>query len=112
MSLSPTTDIGVVRQQAHAFLDRLAPDQLAAVRGLLETMLDPTDRELALIPIDDEPETEQERQAVAEALESLDRNGGVSMETVLADFGLSMADFEALGRTPSQPAERKIRPGN
>jgi len=63
-------------------------------------MLDPAERELALIPMDDERETGQERQAVAEALESLSRNGGVSMETVLADFGLTMKDFEAMSREP------------
>src|ERR1700730_12842108 len=59
------------RQQAHSLLDRLPPDQLAAVLGLLETMLDPIDRNLALAPIDDEPETEKERSTVAEVIESL-----------------------------------------
>ena len=74
MSLHGTTDLAAIRQQAHAFLDRLSIDKLTAVHGLLETIVDPA------IPIDDEPETEAERQAVAAALESLDRNGGVSMD--------------------------------
>ena len=45
------------RQHAHAFLDRLPDDQLSAVCGLLEKMLSPLDRKLALAPIDDEPVT-------------------------------------------------------
>jgi hypothetical protein len=81
------------RDQAHALLNQLSPSQVTTVRVLLETMIDSLDRKLALAPIDDEPETEEERQAVAEALESLQRNGGVSMEVVLADFGLTMDDF-------------------
>ncbi|HEV1284710.1 MAG TPA: hypothetical protein VNU44_05345 [Bryobacteraceae bacterium] len=83
MTVDPTQ-----RQQAHAYLDQLPPEKLIAVHGLLESMLDPIDRKLALAPFDNEPETEEERQAAAEAVESLDRNGGVPMEVVLADFGL------------------------
>jgi|SRR3989442_9293005 hypothetical protein len=98
-------DLAQERQQAHAFLDRLPPEQLAAVRGLLETMLGPIDRKLALAPLDDEPESEEEHQAVAEAIESLQRNGGVPMEEVLADFGLTMEDFHRMAETDSP--ERK-----
>jgi hypothetical protein len=94
-------DLAQERQQAHAFLDRLPPEQLAAVRGLLETMLDPIDRKLALAPLDDEPESEQERQAVAAAIQSLERNGGVPMEEVLADFGLTMEDFRRMAESDS-----------
>jgi hypothetical protein len=86
-------DLSQERQQAHALLDQLPPEQLAAVLGLLETMLDALDRKLALAPIDDEPETEEERQAIAAVIESLKRNGGVPMEVVLADFGLTLEEF-------------------
>ena len=84
------------RQQAHALLDRLPPEQLAAVLGLPETMLHPIDRKLALAPIDDEPETEEERSAVAEAIDSLKRKGGVPMEALLADFGLTLEEFRRM----------------
>ncbi len=47
-------------QHASAFLDRLPDDQLSAFCGLLETMLSPLDRKLALAPIDDEPLTSGE----------------------------------------------------
>lgn len=95
-------DVEQERAHAHALLDLLPAAKLGAVRHLLAVMVEPA-------PLDDEPETEAERQAVAEGLASLERNGGVPMETVLADFGLTMEDFERMGRTP---AESLTRPGN
>ena len=94
------------RKQAHAMLDRLAPEQLAAVLSLLETMLDPMERKLALAPIDDEPETEEERQDIAEVIESLKRNGGVPMEVVLADFGLTLEEFRRMADDDSPEAKQ------
>ena len=88
------------RQQAHAYLDRLPEDQLAAVRGLLESMLSPLDRKLALAPLDDEPVTPVEAAAIEAGLNSLERDGGVPLEEVLADFGLTMDDFRRMGETP------------
>ena len=41
------------RQQAHELIDRIAPSQVNAVVGLLETMLDPVSRAIANAPIDD-----------------------------------------------------------
>ena len=74
-------------------LDRLAPDQLAAVVNLLQVMtLDPVARAIANAPIDDEPESEQERRAVAEADEWLKQNRPIPFEEVLADFGLTVED--------------------
>src|SRR5262249_25562044 len=94
-------DLAQERQQAHAFLDRLPPEQLAAVRGLLETMLDPIDRKLTRAPLEDEPESEEARQPAAEAGESLEQNGGVPMEQVPADFGLTMEDFRHMAESDS-----------
>jgi hypothetical protein len=89
-------DFAQERQQAHALLDLLPPEQLAAVRGLLESILDPVDRALTLAPIDDEPETEEERRAVAESKAWFERNGGrgIPHEQVLAEFGLTPDDFK------------------
>ncbi len=81
------------KQQAHELLDRLAPDQLAAVFNLLQVMtLDPVARAIANAPVDDEPESEQERQAVAEADEWLKHNRPIPFAEVLADFGLTIED--------------------
>jgi hypothetical protein len=84
------------RQRAHAYLDRLPPEQLSAVRNLLETLLSPLDRKLALAPIDDEPVTPEEAAALEAGIASLERNGGVPIEEVLADFGLTLDDFHRM----------------
>jgi hypothetical protein len=88
-------DLAQERQQAHTLLDLLPPEQLVAVRGLLESILDPVDRALALAPIDDEPETEDERRAVAESKAWFERNGGrgIPHEEVLADLGFTPDDL-------------------
>ena len=78
------------RQQAHALLDHLSDTQVAAVRGLLETMLDPVARALANAPVDDEPVTEEEERAVAEAREWLKQNPGIPFEQVVAELGLTL----------------------
>ncbi len=88
------------RQNAHAFLDRLPDDQLSAVCGLLETMLSPLDRKLALAPIDDEPVSQDEAAAIQVGITSLEQTGGVPLEEVLADFGLTLDDFHKMAATP------------
>jgi hypothetical protein len=88
------------RQQAHAYLDHLPPEQLSAVRGLLETMLDPVSRAIANAPVEDEEISAEERCAVAEAHKWLKHNKPISHEEVLAEFGLTMDDFDRMGRTP------------
>lgn len=83
-------DIHEERQQAHAYLDHLPDAQVSAVRGLLEAMLDPVARALANAPVDDEPVTEEEERAVAQARESLQRNGGIPFEQVVAELGFTL----------------------
>jgi len=91
-----THDPANEKQQAHELIERLAPSQVSAVVGLLEAMLDPVSRAIANAPVDDEPETEQERQAVAESRAWFERRGGqgISHEEVLADFGLTPDDLK------------------
>lgn len=89
-------DTTLERQEAHALIDRLPPEKLPAVRSLLEIMVDPLAQKLASAPLDDEPESEQERVAAAEAIESLSRGSGVAMEAVLSDFGLTLEDFRRM----------------
>ena len=89
-------DSGNEKQQAHELIDRLAPSQVSAVVGLLEAMLDPVSRAIANASVDDEPETEAERQAVAESKTWFERRAGhgISHEEVLADFGLTPNDLK------------------
>jgi hypothetical protein len=55
------------RQHVHELIDRLPAPQLTAVARLLEVMVDPVALAIASAPIDDEPVSEEERRAVAEA---------------------------------------------
>jgi hypothetical protein len=83
------------KKHAHELIDRLAPSQVSAVVGMLEAMLDPVSRAIANAPTDDEPESEQECNAVAKSKEWFGRrNGqGIPHEEVLADFNLSPNDL-------------------
>lgn len=90
-------------QKAHAYLDHLPPEQLSAVRSLLETMLDPVSRAIANAPIEDEAISAEEERAVAEAREWLKHNKSIPHEEVLAEFGLTMDNFERMGPTPLPP---------
>ena len=64
------------RQQAHQLIDRLPESQLSALVGLLETIVDPVAAALRNAPLDDEPESEEEKQTAAEARDWLARHGG------------------------------------
>jgi len=82
------------RQQAHTYLDHLPDAQVSAVRGLLEAMLDPVSRALAKAAVDDEPVTEEEERAVAEAREWLKHNPGIPFEQVVSDLGFTMEEVK------------------
>ena len=91
-----THDSGEEKQHAHQLIDQLPPTQLSAVVGLLEAMLDPVSHAIASASADDEPETEPERQAVAESKTWFEGRGGqgISHQEVLSDFGLAPSDFK------------------
>ena len=82
------------RQRAHELIDRLEPAEVPAAVRLLESMLDPLSRSFATAPFDDEPEGEEERQAVDASKEWFRHNPeGIPLEKVLADLGLTAADL-------------------
>jgi len=76
------------RQHAHALLDQLSDDQLEAVRNLLEVMVEPLSRSLALAPVDDEEITPETAAALDRARASLDRGEGIPHDDILREFGL------------------------
>jgi len=88
------------RQHAHHLLDQLAPDQLAAVVHLLETMVPPEE--------DRDTLSEAERKAIAEADEWVKHNQPIPHEEVLAECGLTTDDWERMGREPLP--EKSSRP--
>ena len=93
-------DVAHDKQQAHELIERLAPSQVSAVVGLLQAMLDPVARAIATAPIDDEPVTDEERQAVARSEAWFEERGGkgIPMEDVMTECGLtteSLAEKDA-----------------
>ena len=82
------------KEHAHELIEHLPPSELAAVVGLLEAMLDPISRAIAQAPLDDEPVTEEEREALARSEAWFEERGGkgIPMEEVLADCGLTTED--------------------
>jgi hypothetical protein len=89
------------RQHAHDLLDQLGPGQLHAVVTLLEAMVSPDDGDTL---------SSAERSAVAEADEWLRHNQPIPHEHLLAEFGLTTADWEKMGQEPL-PEERRRRNG-
>ena len=78
------------RRHAHDMLDKLGPRQLAAVVRLLETLVSSEDNGDTL--------SDAERQAVSEADDWLKHNQPIPHEDVLAEFGLTMADWDKMGQ--------------
>ena len=78
------------RQQAHQLIDQLPQSQVSALVGLLETIVDPVAAALRNAPVDDEPETEEEKRAVAEARDWLARRSrkGIPHDEAMRSLGL------------------------
>jgi len=84
------------KQHAHELIERLEQAQiLTAVRFLEFMLLDPVSRSIATAPVDDEPLTAEEEQALDRADAWLKERGGrgIPNEEVLAEFGLTTNDF-------------------
>lgn len=79
-----------LNEHAHELIDRLPAAQLAAVIHLLET----------IVSADDDSLSESDRKAIAEADEWLKHNQPIPHEEVLADLGLTMADWEKMVDEP------------
>jgi len=97
------------KQEAHELIERISVSQASAVVTLITSMLDPVDRALANAPYDDEPVSEEEARDIAESRAAYARGEAVSNDEVLAEFGLTAADFERMGQTPLEAEPR--RPG-
>ena len=80
------------KEYAHSMLERLAPEKLSAVVGLLEVLLDPLDLALASAEIDDEPVSEEEMRSVEASREWFKHNEGIPFEQVVAELGFTMEE--------------------
>lgn len=82
------------KEHAHELIERLPPTQVAAVVGLIEAMLDPVSRAVALAPRDDEPLTAEGLKALDEAEDWSKHNQGIPHQQVLADLGLTQEEID------------------
>ena len=78
----------LTRDQLRALIDALPEDQLADVATAVEQATDPVLRAVLLAPIDNEPETEEERAAVAEADAEIARGEVLTHEEIKRRHGL------------------------
>jgi hypothetical protein len=82
------------KQHAHDLIERLAPNQVPAAIGMLESLLDPVARAIANAPVDDEPLSAADEKALNEAREWSSRNKGIPHEEVLAELGLTREEVD------------------
>ena len=82
------TDLNQERRKAHALLDALPAEKLNAVRCLLEVMVEPLARSLALAEVEEEDLTPDTAAALGRARASLARGEGIPHDEVLREFGL------------------------
>jgi hypothetical protein len=67
---------------------------------------------LATAPYDDEELSDAGRRAIDESIEWFKHNKGIPHEEVLAEFGLTMKDFDKMGQAPAAekpPSKTKLR---
>ena len=103
-------NLEIAQQREHALrlLDSVPEEKLTAAVGLLESLLDPVSRAIANAPYDDEPTTEEDIREIAAARAASAQGKLISHEEVLAEFGLTSADFERIGKTQLE-AESAVR---
>jgi hypothetical protein len=77
------------RQLAHTLLDMLPAEKLNAVRNLLEVMVEPLARSLALASVEEEEVTPETAAALDRSRASIARGEGIPHEEILREFGLS-----------------------
>ena len=74
------------REELHKLVDHIPEADVAAARKILRALADPVWQSILAAPLDDEPETEEERAEVEAARK--ETGPGTSHEEVLREFGL------------------------
>ena len=80
-----------MKEELHRLVDELPDSESHAAKRFLEylrNMGDPMMQALMEAPMDDEPETEEERAAIAEAYDDIAAGRVVTMEEIKHEFGL------------------------
>lgn len=76
-----------IRDELYLMVQHIPDADVPAAAQALRPFLDPVELSLLLAPLDDEPETEEERAAVELAL-SRDRATDIPLEELLLEYGL------------------------
>ena len=79
-----------LRAELHEEIDRMATRDLAGLKEFLSTYPDQLCAAMRNLPYDEEPVTEAEMEAMDEALEWLEQNGGrgIPHDQVMRELGL------------------------
>lgn len=84
--------MAATREDLHRLVDELPEAEVPVVRRHLEAVLgrneDPVLRALREAPIDDEPETPEEREATREALDAAESGDAISHEDLKRELDL------------------------
>ena len=74
----------IARDELHTLLDAIPEDRLPAIREALERLADPLTLALLTAPEDDEPVTEEDLAALAEARAARERGDTIPLDEYLA----------------------------
>jgi hypothetical protein len=74
------------REELHKLVDHIPETNVPAASKILRALVDPVELSLLTAPPDDEPESEEEREAVEKALRDPGRD--IPLEGVLRDYGM------------------------
>ena len=81
----------------------LSAPEVHNLNEIAYAMLDPASRNLTNIPFEDEEISAAEQEAVAQDDEWSKHNGPIPNEVVLAELGVSVNEWEQMGRIPLPP---------
>jgi hypothetical protein len=82
----PEAEAGTFRHELHILLDHIPENDVPTARKFLRSLVGPVELSLLSAPLDDEPESEEERAAVEAARR--EPGPGTPHEEVLREFGL------------------------
>lgn len=74
------------REELHKLVDHIPEANVPAASKILRALVDPVELSLLTAPPDDEPESEEEREAVEKALRNSDRD--IPLEALLREYGI------------------------
>jgi hypothetical protein len=98
------------RQDLHELIDHIPASDVPAARKFLRAMIeDPVEASILAAPLDDEPVTAEDIEALDEARASLDRGEGIAHEDIMREFGLISSRY-VRGRSTGEENRALVAP--